>query len=135
MGTPHKDLPTQSRYFRPGSGLLRVPVRIDRRKVGPLLRQIFEREDCRHWTNRNAGAAINAFHRANIELRLRLESGFIFPRVDAIHRTDVHTRGVLGSDTGLSNYVRHRYSPSNVSRTQIIAKNASPSQIGKDRFY
>jgi len=45
-------------------------------------------------------------------LRLGLEFGFIFPRVDAINGADVDACGVLRSDTGLSDYVRHRDSPS-----------------------
>src|SRR6267143_6686807 len=112
--------PNRAIFHQPSSGLLRVPVCVDRCKVGPFLRQIFEREDCRHRANRNAGAAVNALHRADIKLGLRFEIGLVLPRVDTIYRADVHASGVLGSDTGLSNYVRHRGSPSSAVFGQIM---------------
>src|SRR5579872_413074 len=96
----------------PELSFLRVPVRIDWCEVGPLFRQVLKRENRRHRADRNTGATVNALDRTNIKLRLSFELRFIFPRVDAIHGANVHARGVLGSDTGLSNYVRHRYSPS-----------------------
>src|SRR5258706_7829701 len=100
------------RTRRPELGFVRVPVRIDWCKVGPLFRQIFKSENGRHRTNRNTGTAIDALHRTNIKLRLFFEIRLVFPRVDAVHGANVHAGGVLGSDTRLSNYVRHRYSPS-----------------------
>src|SRR5215469_16677670 len=110
---PHENSPRLVAVFgRPESALLRVPVRVDRREVLPLLRQILQRKDRRHRADRNAGAAVNAFDRADVQLRLRLKFGFVFSRVDAIDRTNIDTRGVLGSNARLSNYVRHRESPS-----------------------
>ena len=112
-GTPHKRFSTQSRRIRrPELGFVRVPVRVDWCKVRPLFRQILKRENRRHRTDRNTGTAIDAFHRTNIKLRLFFEIRLIFPWVDAVHRANVYSGGVLGSDTRLSNYVRHRYSPS-----------------------
>src|ERR1700687_4926147 len=99
-------------FDRSESAFLCVPVRVDRCEAGPLLRQVFEGEDCGYRTDRNTSAAINALHWANVKLGLRFEIRLIFPRVDAIHRADIHTGSILGSDTGLSNYVRHRDSPS-----------------------
>jgi hypothetical protein len=80
--------------------------------VSPLFRQIFQSKNRCHWTDRDAGAAVNAFHGTDVKLRLGLEFGFIFPRVDAIDRANINACGVLGSYTGLSDYVRHRDSPS-----------------------
>src|SRR5258708_21415654 len=111
--TPHENPLRQIAVFgRSGSSLLGVPVRVNRRKVSPLLRQIFQSKNRRHGTNRDTGATVNAFHGTDIQLRLGLECGFIFPRVDAIDRADVDARGVLRSNTGFSDYVRHRYSAS-----------------------
>jgi hypothetical protein len=94
------------------SALIRIPVRVDGREISPLLRQIFQSENGSHRANRNARAAIDAFHWANVKLRLGFKFGFILARVNAVNRANVHASGVLGSYTGLSNYVRHRDSPS-----------------------
>src|SRR5258708_32410047 len=110
--TPHENPLRQIAVFgRSGSSLLGVPVRVNRRKVSPLLRQIFQSKNRRHGTNRDTGATVNAFHGTDIQLRLGLECGFIFPRGGAIDRADVDARGVLRSHTGFSDYVRHRDSP------------------------
>src|SRR5216683_3639497 len=112
-GTPHENPLRQIAVFgRSGSSLLGVPVRVNRRKVGPLLRQIFQGKNRRHGTNRDTGATVNAFYGTDIQLRLGLECGFIFPRVNAIDRADVDACGVLRSDTGFSDYIRHSDSPS-----------------------
>jgi hypothetical protein len=112
-GTPDENPLGQVAVFgRSGSTLFRVPVRVNRCKVSPLLRQIFQGKDRCHRADRDAGAAVNAFHGTDIQLRLGLECRFIFPRVDAIDRADIDACRVLGSDTGLCDYVRHRDSPS-----------------------
>ncbi len=112
-GTPHENPLRQVAVFgRSGSALVGVPVRVNRSKVSPLLRQIFQGKNRGHRADRDAGATVNALHGANVKLRLGLEFGFIFPRVDAIDGADINACGVLGSDTGLSDYVRHRDSPS-----------------------
>src|SRR5579864_1218630 len=112
-GTPHENpLRLVAVFGRSGLALLGVPVRVNRGKVSPLLRQIFQGKDRRHRADRDAGAAVNAFHGTDVQLRLVLEFGFIFSRMDAIDRADVDAGGVFGSDTGLSDYVRHRDSPS-----------------------
>jgi hypothetical protein len=112
-GTPDENPLGQVAVFgRSGSTLFRVPVRVDRCKVSPLLRQIFQGKDRCHRTNRDAGAAVDTFHGTDIKLRLGLECGLIFPRVDAIDRADIDACRILCSDTRLSDYVRHRDSPS-----------------------
>jgi hypothetical protein len=111
--TPHENPTGKFAVFgRSGLALIRIPVRINRRKVSPLFRQIFQSEDRRHRANRDAGAAVNTLHGANVKLRLRLKLRFIFTRMDAIDWTDIDACGVFRSDTGLSDYVRHRDSPS-----------------------
>src|ERR1700732_1452478 len=95
-GTPHENPLRQVAVFgRYGSALLGVPVRVDRRKVSPLLRQIFQRKNRRYWTDRDAGATVDAFHGTDVKLGLGLECGFIFARVDAIDRADVDACSVL----------------------------------------
>jgi hypothetical protein len=120
--TPHENPARKFAVFgRAGSTLIRVPVRIDRRKVSPLFREIFQSEDRRHRANRDAGSAVNTFHGANVELRLGLKFRFILTRMNAIDWTDVDACGVFRSDTGLSDYVRHRDSPSgNIYRLKSI---------------
>src|SRR5690348_11391938 len=75
----------------------------------PFFRQVIESEDRRNWANRDACAAINAFHRIYVQLRLLAKLGlFIFARMDAINRAGIHTRSVFDSDARLCNYVCHR---------------------------
>src|ERR1700733_7942315 len=76
-------------------------------KVGPLLRQVVLREDCRHGAGGNAGAAVDALDRIDKELVSRSVTVFVLLGVDAIDRTGVHTGGVLGADTGFCNDVSH----------------------------
>src|SRR5579863_8119394 len=107
-GAPHENPLRQVAVFgRPGSALLGVPVRVNRRKLGPLLRQILQSKNRSHRTDRHAGAAVDTLHGADVELRFGLEFGFVFTRVDAIDGADVDACGVLGTDAGLSDYVRH----------------------------
>jgi hypothetical protein len=87
--------------------LLLVPIGVDRSKRGPLLWKVFEREYRSHGANWNARAAVNALIGINKELLLGFEVGFILARMNAIHRADIHTRGVLRPDARLGNYVRH----------------------------
>src|SRR6266481_6023154 len=83
----------------------------------PFLRHIFLREDGRHRTDRNTGAAVNALSGIDVQLRHFIERraaiviGAAFRRMDTIHRAHIHTGSVLGSDTGFSDDVGH-WSPS-----------------------
>src|SRR5216683_3010606 len=71
----------------------------------PLLREIIQRENCRHGTDRNTGTAVNALSGIDVQLRHFIERrasiviGAVFRRMDTIHRAYIHTRGILGSDT------------------------------------
>src|SRR2546425_12437577 len=73
----------------------------------PLLWQIFERKDGRNGADRHASAAINAFGRMDVKLRLALEIRFVLARMDAIHRADIHARGVFCADARFGNHVSH----------------------------
>jgi hypothetical protein len=87
--------------------LLCVPVGVDGREVVPLFGEIFERENSSYRANGYAGAAIDAFSRMDIELRLRLESRFVLARMDTIHWTDIHASSVFCADARLGNHVSH----------------------------
>jgi hypothetical protein len=84
-----------------------VPVSVDWREAVPFFREIFEGENSGHWANGDTGATINAFGGVDVELRLSLESRFVLARMDAVHRTDIHTSGVFCADARLGNHVRH----------------------------
>src|SRR3984893_19106041 len=86
-----------------------VILRVALGESGPLLRQIVQRENGRDRTHRNAGAAIDAFHRIDVEHLFLAERRLIFLGMNAIHRAGVHTGGVLGSDARLCNHVCHKY--------------------------
>src|SRR5882724_9137029 len=79
----------------------------------PLLREILQRENCRHRTDRNTGAAVNALSGIDIQLRHFIERrasvviGAIFRRMDAIHRAHIYTGGILCSDARFGDDVRH----------------------------
>src|SRR5258708_19732112 len=89
--TPHENPLRQIAVFgRSGSSLLGVPVRVNRRKVSPLLRQIFQSKNRRHGTNRDAGATVNAFHGTDIQLRPRLQASLIFPPPHPLHPAHPH---------------------------------------------
>jgi hypothetical protein len=86
-------------------------IRVNGSVALPLLRQVFESENGGHRANRDARAAIDAFHWVDIKLRYAFEAGFIFARVNAIHRANVHARGILGAGAGFGDYVSHSKSP------------------------
>src|SRR5436309_11717777 len=78
--------------------------------VLPLFRNIVLREDGRHRTGRFASPAVNAFFGMNVEHRGGLELGLVLLWVDAVHRTCVHARRILGADAGFANDVCHKIS-------------------------
>src|SRR5437667_12467311 len=83
-----------------------VPISVDWREAVPLFRKIFERKDGGHRAHGNAGATVDAFSRVDVELSFSFESRFIFAGMDAVHRADIHARGVFCADAGLGNPVR-----------------------------
>src|SRR5260370_23854926 len=70
----------------------------------PLLREIIQRENCRHRTDRNTGTAVNALSGIDVQLRHFIERrasiviGAVFRRMDTIHRAHIYTSGILCSD-------------------------------------
>src|ERR1035441_1154570 len=87
--------------------LLAVVSGVPRREALPLLRQIVERKDRRNRANRNARAAIDAFHRVDVkQLRFRVV-GLILLGMNAIDRAGVDAGGILGADAGFCYYVCH----------------------------
>src|SRR5262245_24088500 len=85
-----------------------IVVRVLPDEVGPLLRRLVEREDRLDGTGRHARAAVDALVGMDVRQLGRGEFGLVFPRVDAVHGTDVHARGILRPDTGLADDIRHR---------------------------
>ncbi len=77
------------------------------REVAPFFWEVVEREDRRNRANRHTGAAIDAFHRIDVDQFFTSELLFILLRVDAIYRARVDASRVFGSDAGFSNYVSH----------------------------
>src|SRR5437870_3265878 len=66
------------------------------------------RSDCRvDRTRRHARAAVDALVGVNVEHLGRREVRFVFPRVDAVDRTHVDARGILGADARLADDIRH----------------------------
>jgi hypothetical protein len=76
--------------------LLKV-LRVLFRKFRKILRHVCLGEDRICWANRNAGAAINAVHRVDVELRDLLKFGFIFPRMNTVYRTNFDAFLILGA--------------------------------------
>src|SRR5712692_8881861 len=89
-------------------------ILVDLNKRVPLLRQVFQREDGRHRTDRHTGPAVNALRGIDVQLRHVIERrsaiviGSALRRMDTIHRAHVHAGCVLCSDAGLGNNVCHR---------------------------
>ena len=96
--------------LRPAIFLSPEVLRVPGREVGPLLRQIVEGEDRRDRADRHAGAAVDAFHRIDVEHRLRPRTWVFLLWVDAIDRASVHAGRVFHADTRFRNYVSHKNS-------------------------
>ena len=52
-------------------------------------------------------AAVDALYRIDGQVLRFREVGFVFLRMDAVHRTSVHTSGIFRSDAGFSDDVGH----------------------------
>src|SRR5713101_4161446 len=78
-----------------------------------LLREIIQRENCRHRTDRNTGPAVNALSGIDIQLRHFIERraaiviGAVFRRMDTIHGAHIYTGGILCSDARFGDDVGH----------------------------
>src|SRR5437660_5699504 len=103
----------------------------------PLLREIIQRENCRHRTDRNTGPAVNALSGIDVQLRHFIERrasiviGAIFRRMDTIHRAHVYTSGILCSDARFGDDVGHRSPP--MHGPYQASKGVSPAAYNADR--
>ena len=75
--------------------------------AAPLLRRLVEREDGLDRTRRHTGAAVDALVGMNIKHFGRRELRFVLPGMNAVDRTDVHARRVLGADARFADDIRH----------------------------
>src|SRR5438132_142650 len=73
----------------------------------PFLRQIFQSENRRYRASRDAGAAVNAFIRVDVELLDTFKGRFILFGMNTVHRTDIHTGSVFCANARLGNNVSH----------------------------
>jgi hypothetical protein len=76
-------------------------------EVLPLFRQVVHCEDGRDRADWDAGAAVDALDRVNIDHFLFAECGLVFLGVNAIDRACIHAGGVLGSNAGFCDYIGH----------------------------
>ena len=94
----------------PLRSLARKEVRVHLDVVLPLFRQVHFVEYRRDRAGQLARRAVDTLVRIDVKL------GRIVGRMDAIHGTDVHARGVLGIDAGFRDDVRQRSTPCLVRR-------------------
>jgi hypothetical protein len=80
-------------------------LRVHFNRAFVFFRHVIQREDGIGGAYRNAGAAINAVVRVDIELRGLFKAGLIFARMNAVNRANVNALFVFR--TSLDNYVSH----------------------------
>src|SRR5215470_18020240 len=85
------------------AGIVLEELLVDVDEVLPLIGNLVLREDRLHRTHRLARAAVDALVGVDVQ--------HVLPLVDAVDRTDLHTRLVLDVDARLSDHVRHRDPP------------------------
>src|SRR5579864_1881232 len=83
----------------------------------PLIKEIIQRENCRHRTDRNTGPAVNALSGIDVQLNHLIERRAAIViraalcRMDTIHRAHIYTGSVFRPETGLGNDVGHPSPP------------------------
>src|SRR5262245_61995657 len=87
-----------------------VVLVVHRNVVLALLRHIVLGEDSGNRASRVTSTSIDPLLRMDVKHRGGLELGFVFLRVDAVHRTCVHASRVLRADARFTNNVCHRIS-------------------------
>jgi len=87
--------------------LLLIPLGIFLGVACPFLRQIFQSEDRRYRASRYAGAAVDALVRIDVQLLNAFKLRFILFGMNAVHRADIHTGSVFGTNARLGNNVSH----------------------------
>src|SRR5215510_9450190 len=78
----------------------------------PLVEQILLSVDRADRTDGHTGSATNACFRINIELLSHREICGLMEWMNGIHRTNIHTGSIFGSNTRFSNYISHESSSS-----------------------
>jgi hypothetical protein len=76
-------------------------------EADPLVRQIVAGVDSRNRAYGDACAAVDALDWIDEELIDFVRAGLVGLGVDAVYRTGIHTRPVLGADAGFCDYIRH----------------------------
>jgi hypothetical protein len=111
---PHGSPLSGSTGFSPPPvvGLLRFLkiFRVHRYEVLPLLRGLVERENRFNRARRHARAAVDALVGVNVQHLGRLKLGFVLAWMNAVDRTDIDARGVLGADARFADDIRHDFS-------------------------
>jgi catechol 2,3-dioxygenase-like lactoylglutathione lyase family enzyme len=107
----------------------------------PFFGQVVQGKNCGHRADGNAGAAIDAFHRVNVELGNVVEGwatvvvGGVFLGVDAIHGTGVDAGGVFCSDAGFGNDIGHGPpSPCQDLRYACSGEDSSVEEVNSSRM-
>lgn len=96
----------QNFLLRTGAILFEV-VSIHRSEMLPLLGKVVFCEDRLDGAGWLARAAVDALVRMDIQQLRGLEGRFVFARMDAVYRADVHTSRVFGPYAGFSDNIRH----------------------------
>ena len=93
-------------------------------EVLPLFRQVVFGEDGLNRTRGLTSAAVDTFIGMNVEHLRCLEVSFVFSGMNAINGADVHTCGVLGTNTGFCDHVGHLkpVPPFRVSACEVLSR-------------
>src|SRR5277367_918476 len=86
---------------------LGVPVGVDWGVGLPFFGKVFQGKNGGNGTDRDAGTAIDALHRIDVQLLFGFVAFFVFAGVDTIHRANVNAGGIFCADTRLGDYVSH----------------------------
>ncbi len=103
-------------------------LRIDLGEVLPFVRQIVEREDCGNRTDGNAGTAVDAFDRIDVELRLLTKGRLVLLGMNAVDGTGIDACSVLCPNARFSNYVSHGRNLPLISLEKTAARAYDESQ-------
>src|SRR5438445_259821 len=102
----------------PASSLIRVIVRVELRVVLPLVGRLVLGEAGIHRAGLDAGIAVDALLRVDVEPRDVVVVRLIGRRMDAVDRADLDARIVLSAYAGLADDVGHGVSGSSDVRGQ-----------------
>ena len=109
--------------------LVRVVVRVELDVLLPLVGQLVLGEAGVDRAGLDAGIAVDALFRVDVEHLDVVVVGLVGGRMDAVDRADLHARVVLGADAGLGDHVGHKVSyslGSGVVQTRFYGRRALP---------